>query len=50
MEKIEQEYVDSCWKLANSLDTYLLAEDDTSSIREYYLILKFVVIKIIKIN
>ncbi|CAH1722627.1 uncharacterized protein LOC114130709 [Aphis gossypii] len=32
MEKIEQEYVDSCWKLASSLDTYLLSEDDTSSI------------------
>ncbi|XP_015364270.1 PREDICTED: uncharacterized protein LOC107162071 [Diuraphis noxia] len=32
MEKIEQEYVDSCWKLASSLDTYLTSEDDTSSI------------------
>ncbi|XP_060850963.1 uncharacterized protein LOC132929551 isoform X1 [Rhopalosiphum padi] len=32
MEKIEEEYVDSCWKLASSLDTYLLSEDDTSSI------------------
>lgn len=35
MEKIEQEYVDSCWKLASSLDTYLLSEDDTSSICKY---------------
>lgn len=32
MEKIEEEYVDSCWKLASSLDTYLSSEDDTSSI------------------
>lgn len=45
MEKIEQEYVDSCWKLANSLDTYLLAEDDTSSICEFYFILMFEIIK-----
>jgi len=34
MEKIEQEYVDSCWKLASGLDTYIVAEDDTSSICE----------------
>ncbi|XP_050422148.1 uncharacterized protein LOC126834339 [Adelges cooleyi] len=32
METIEQEYVNSCWKLANGLDTYLVAEDDTSSL------------------
>jgi len=38
MEKIEQEYVDSCWKLASSLDTYLVAEDDTSSICKYTII------------
>lgn len=36
MEIIEQEYVDSCWKLASSLDTYLIAEDDTSSICKCY--------------
>jgi len=35
MEKIEEEYVDSCWKLASSLDTYLSSEDDTSSICKY---------------
>lgn len=38
METIEQEYVDSCWKLASSLDTYLIAKDDTSSICKYYII------------
>ncbi|XP_050538872.1 uncharacterized protein LOC126904157 isoform X2 [Daktulosphaira vitifoliae] len=32
MEKIEQEYVDSCWKLASSLDTYLVAENDSTSL------------------
>ncbi|XP_025407134.1 uncharacterized protein LOC112681083 isoform X2 [Sipha flava] len=32
MEIIEQEYVDSCWKLASNLDTYLVAENDSSSI------------------
>lgn len=39
MEKIEQEYVDSCWKLASSLDTYLLSEDDTSSICKYWVLI-----------
>lgn len=43
METIEQEYVDSCWKLASSLDTYLVAEDDTSSICKYYRILIFII-------
>lgn len=39
MDKIEQEYVDSCWKLASGLDTYLVAENDSSSICKYWLLL-----------
>lgn len=43
MEKIEQEYVDSCWKLASSLDTYLDAENDTSSICKYDINVLFII-------